>query len=146
MGASPRHPSKAFVPGARCFFDTNILLYVVKGDDPRSPMATELLLQGGCISVQVLNEFANAARKKLKKSWGEIHEALVDIREACDSPLSLTLMTHEAALRIASRYGFNIYDSLILASAIEAGCDVLYSEDMQDGQKIDGLTIRNPFV
>jgi predicted nucleic acid-binding protein len=57
-----------------------------------------------------------------------------------------TIETHEAALRIAARYGYQIYNSLILAAALEAGCTVLYSEDMQDGQKIDSLTIRNPFL
>jgi predicted nucleic acid-binding protein len=54
--------------------------------------------------------------------------------------------THDQALRIAERYGFQIYDSLIVAAALEAGCTTLYSEDMQDGQSIDTLTIRNPFA
>ena len=61
-------------------------------------------------------------------------------------PLPITLATHEAALGIAARFGYRIYDSLIIASALEAACATLYSEDMQDGQVIEGrLTIRNPF-
>lgn len=53
---------------------------------------------------------------------------------------------HDSALRIAERYGYSIYDALILAAALAAGCDLLYSEDMQDAQTIDSLIIRNPFL
>jgi predicted nucleic acid-binding protein len=78
----------------------------------------------------------------------EVAEALDAARVLCEPPLPLTVEVHEAAIRIAHRYGYQIYDSLLLAAALDAGCDVLcsYSENMQDGQKIDSLTIRNRFL
>ena len=80
-------------------------------------------------------------------SWPEVHRALAGIRAFCPSPLPITLATHEVALRIAERLGYRLYDCLIIASALEAGCATLYSEDMQDGQVVEGtLTIRNPFA
>jgi len=131
---------------ARVFFDTIILIYAISERDPRAEVAEKLLSAGGLLSVQVLNEFAAVAKRKLKMSWPEIAEALDAVRALCGPAVPLTIETHEAALRIAARYGYQIYDSLILAAALEAGCTVLYSEDMHDGQKIDSLTIRNPFT
>ena len=78
--------------------------------------------------------------------WDEVGEALGAIRVLCPSPVALTIETHEAGLRIAAQYQFHIYDALVAAAALEAGCTTLYSEGLQDGQVIDGcLTIRNPF-
>jgi predicted nucleic acid-binding protein len=57
----------------------------------------------------------------------------------------VTVETHERAMHVAERYGYSIFDSLIIAAALHAGARTLYSEDMQDGQVIEGLTIRNPF-
>ena len=129
------------------FLDSNVLLYAISTDDPRSATATAALAQGGAISVQVLNEFANAARRKLRRSWQDIAEALAAIRALCRQPLPITVATHEAAREIAEREGCSFYDSLIIASALEAGCATLLSEDMQDGRVIAGrLTIRNPFA
>ena len=129
----------------RPFFDTTTLIYAVSEGDARTGVAERLLEAGGHIGVQVLNEFAAVARSKLKMSWEEVDETLAAIRALCEPVAALTVETHEAALKIAARYGYHIYDSLILASALEAGCSILYSEDMQDGQRIDGLVIRNPF-
>ena len=121
----------------RCFLDSNVLLYTLTEGDPRQAIAAALLARGGTISVQVLNEFASVAHRKLKLSWPEVADALAAVRALCPAPLPLTL---------ARQTGYALYDALILASAIEAGCDVLYSEDMQDSQVIEGrLTIRNPF-
>jgi predicted nucleic acid-binding protein len=131
---------------AERFFDTTILIYAIARDDARATVAEELLSEGGLLSVQVLNEFVAVARRKLGMGWDEIKEALEAIRALCGPPAALTVDTHEAALQIAERYGFQIYDSLIVAAALEAGCTMLYSEDMQDGQSIDSLTIRNPFA
>ena len=131
---------------AKAFFDTNVFVYAIIQDDPRSDHAEELIAQGGTVSVQVLSEFAAVARRKTKMPWVEIHRALDGIKVLCPDPLPLTLDTHIEALAIAERYGYKIYDALIVASALEARCTTLYSEDMQDGQVIDGrLTIRNPF-
>ena len=131
---------------ARAFFDTNVLVYVVGEKDERTGAAEALIAAGGVVSVQVLNELAAVARRRLGMTWDEIGEALAAIRVLCPSPLPLTIETHEAGLRIAAQYHFHIYDALVAASALEAECTTLYSEDLQDGQFIDGrLIIRNPF-
>jgi predicted nucleic acid-binding protein len=130
----------------RVFFDTTILVYALSTGDPRAAVAEQLLADGGCISVQVLNEFAAVARRKLKMSWQEIEEALAAIRTLCEPPVPLTVAIHDVALKLAAKHGCHIYDSLILASALDAGCSTVYSEDTHDGQKIGSLTIRNPFA
>ena len=127
------------------FFDTNVIVYALAKNDPRAEIATTLLAGGGILGVQILNEFTAIAVRKLKMPWPEVLEALSAIRTLCPSPVPLTLKTHDAALRIAGRYGYHIYDSLVIAAALEARCNTLFSEDMNDGQVIDGLTIRNPF-
>jgi len=130
----------------KAFFDTNVFVYAIIQDDPRSDHAEELIAQGGTVSVQVLSEFAAVARRKTKMPWVEIRRALDGIKALCPDPLPITLDTHQDALAIAERYGYRIYDALIVASALEARCTILYSEDMQDGQVIEKrLTIRNPF-
>jgi len=132
---------------AKVFFDTNVLIYAVAQDDPRSRSAEELLASGGVLSVQILNEFASVARRKILMPWTDVMEALNAFRVLCPSPLPITIELHEAALKIAEKHGYNIYDALVVSAALEAGCTTLYSEDLQDGQTIDGqLTIRNPFA
>jgi predicted nucleic acid-binding protein len=132
---------------AEAFFDTNVLIYALAEGDPRSTQAEKLLASGGVLSVQILNEFVSVARRKISMSWSEVTEALDAFRVLCPSPLAITIETHEAALKIAERHGYNIYDALVVSAALEAGCTTLYSEDLHDGQVIDGrITIRNPFV
>ena len=134
------------MPG-KPFLDTNVLIYAVAENDPRNARAEELLASGGMLSVQVLNEFVAVARRKILMSWSDVREALDAFRVLCPSPLPLTIEMHEAALKIAERHGYNIYDAQVVAAALQAGCTTLYSEDLQDGQIIDQkLTIRNPFV
>ncbi len=131
---------------AKAFFDTNVLIYAVAQNDPRSAQAEALLTTGGAISVQVLNEFASVARRKIRMSWSEVTEALAAIRVLCPSPVPIGIETHESALRIAEKYGHDIYDALIAASALEAGCATLYSEDLQHHQVLQGrLRVWNPF-
>jgi predicted nucleic acid-binding protein len=130
----------------KSFFDTSILIYVISLGDERAATAEELLSEGGCVSVQVLNEFVTVARRKLKLPWHEVRDALSAIRTLCEAPTALSVATHEAALDIAEQYGYHIYDALILAAALDANCDTLYTEDLQDGQKVGAITIRNPFV
>jgi predicted nucleic acid-binding protein len=128
------------------FLDTNVLIYSLAENDPRGEVAAALLAVGGVISVQVLNEFVATAQRKLGMSWEDITEALDAIRTLCPSTRAITIDTQDAALRIAQVYGFHIYDALVVASALEAGCDTLYTEDLQDGQIIEErLTLRNPF-
>lgn len=131
---------------AEVFFDTSVLVYVVTRDDPRSEAARSLLLDGGTVSVQTLNEFVSVTRRKLRMPWEEIEEALSFIRVLCGEPVPITIAIHDAAMEIAQRYGFHIYDSLMIAAARDAGCRTLYSEDMQDGQRIVSVRIRNPFL
>ena len=131
----------------RCFLDTNVLLYASLQPDHRSDAARALLARRCWISVQVLNEFANVARRKLVRSWPEIARALAAVRRLCAPPLPLTVATHEAAIAIAERSGYGLYDALIIAAALQGGCTTLFSEDLHDGEVIEGrLTIRNPFV
>ena len=131
---------------ARAFFDTNVFVYAVVQDDPRSQQAEELIAEGGTVSVQVLNEFVDVMRRKAKMPWDEVRFAIENIETLCPDPLPITIDTHKEALALAERYAYRIYDALMLASALEARCTILYSEDMQDGQVIDDrLTIRNPF-
>jgi predicted nucleic acid-binding protein len=133
------------------FLDTNILVYAALQPDSRSDTARAVLARRGVVSVQVLNEFANVAHRKLRRPWPEIAQALAAIRVLCPAPRPLTLATHTEALAIAERTGYAFYDALIIAAALEAGCATLLSEDLHDGQTIEGhgipgrLTIRNPF-
>ena len=131
---------------AKAFFDSNVLIYAMVSGDSRRERAQQLVAQGGVISVQVLNEFVAVARRKMHMPWNEVTEALDAIRILCSPPVPITISTHESALQIAQQHGYEIYDALIVAAALEARCATLYSEDLQDGQVIDGkLTIRNPF-
>ena len=130
----------------KVFCDTNVLVYSIGQQDARTPTADALLERGGLISVQVLNELAAVAHRKLRMSWTEVTDALDAIRVLCPSPMPITAEMHDAALRLARQYGFHIYDALIVAAALEANCTTLYSEDLQSGQVIDGrLTVNNPF-
>jgi predicted nucleic acid-binding protein len=130
----------------RAFFDSNVLIYTLVSGDFRRERAQQLVADGGVISVQVLNEFVAVARHKMRMPWEDLIAALDEVRILFPSPVSITPDTHEAALKIAQHYGFGIYDAQIAASALEANCSTLYSEDLQDGQVIDErLTIRNPF-
>lgn len=83
------------------FFDTNIILYAFRKDDPRSLVAETLLWQGGAVSVQVLNEFVGVSRRKLNRAWKEVHRALDILRVFCPEPVPLTIETHDRALQIS---------------------------------------------
>jgi len=127
------------------FLDTNILIYATLSDDPRRVAAERVFEAGGTISVQVLNEFANVARGKLSRSWAKIEATLDLVRGQVERVRPVTVATHDRALTLARDQRLPFYDALIVAAALEAGCDTLFTEDMQHGRVIDGLTIRNPF-
>jgi predicted nucleic acid-binding protein len=121
------------------------LIYLASHDAAKAGTAERLLLDGGTISMQVLNEVANVARRKMRLSWMETHAFLGSIRGVL-AVLPITLETHEAGLELAERYGLSTYDSMIAASALQGVCDTLWSEDMQDGMLLEGrLRIVNPF-
>ena len=130
---------------AETFFDTNILLYLLSADETKANRAEEELSAGGIVSVQVLNEFASVASRKLNMSIAEIWEALAGIRAVCRI-VPISQQTHDLGLEVVERYGLSVYDAMIVAAALLAGCRTLMSEDMQIGQTIDGtLEVRNPF-
>ena len=132
------------MPDSR-FFDTNILIYAFAADDPRSARAEALLAEGGVIGVQVLNEFTNVARRKLSWKWAQIEAAIVVIEELLGPARPLTTAIHARAVVLARDHTLSFYDALIVAAAVDAGCAVLCSEDMQHGQKFGNLSIDNPF-
>lgn len=127
------------------FADSNILVYAFSVD-PRASAAEALLQRRPAISVQCLNEFATVARRKLGMSWSDVGDAIATIRVFCPVVLAVDLATHEEALQVAERYGYAMFDSLIVASALRANAEILWSEDMQHGMVVDGrLRIVNPF-
>jgi predicted nucleic acid-binding protein len=128
------------------FFDTNVLVYIASGDAAKAYRAEEALAAGGAINVQVLNELTNVARRKMRLSWAETH-AFLSLLRGLLTVHPLTVETHETGLGLAERYGLSTYDAMIAASALHAGCDTLWSEDMQHGMALDeGLRIVNPFL
>jgi predicted nucleic acid-binding protein len=131
------------MPGS--FFDSNVLVYLASGDSSKADRAEAVLRDGGAISVQVLNEIANVARRKMKMSWQETRSFLSLLRGLL-AVHPVTTETYELGLALAERYNLAIYDAFIAAAALLAGCDRLWSEDMQDGLAIDRrLRIVNPF-
>ncbi len=127
------------------FFDSNVLLYATSLDRIKADRVRVLLGSGGTISVQVLNEIAHVAIRKFRMSWADTKSFLSTISDLLTVE-PLTADTHATGLRLAERYGFAIYNSMIVAAALEADCDALWSEDMQDGLLVDHrLRIVNPF-
>jgi predicted nucleic acid-binding protein len=129
----------------KAFFDTNILVYTATSD-ARKQRAVDCLSRGGVVSVQVLNEFVHVARRKLRHDWPQVELALGLFRATLDDVLPVTLNTHAGAVSLAREHGMSFYDALIVAAAIEGGCDTLFSEVMQHGRSIGGLAIVNPFL
>lgn len=131
------------MPGS--FFDTNVLIYAASADPVKADLAERLIAEGGTISVQVLNEFANVARRKMAMSSDDTRAWLTTLR-ALLSVQPLTVDIHEDGLRLAQRYGFSFYDATIVAAALHADCDVLWSQDMHNGMIVeDQLRITDPF-
>ena len=126
------------------FFDTNILIYAFAADDPRSVQAEVLIAQGGVIGVQVLSEFVNVTRRKLHWQWRRIEAALAVIEELLGQARPLTAPVHARAVALARDHRLPFYDALIVAAALDAGCEELCSEDLQHGRKFGTLNVRNP--
>jgi predicted nucleic acid-binding protein len=132
--------------GAEAFFDSSVVLYLLSGDVERADVVETLLLHGGHVNVQVLNEVAAVALRKRALAIGEAREFLAGIRDFCRTH-ALTTDIHERGIGIAERYGFSLYDSMIVAAALEAGCRALYTEDLQHAQVIEKrLKVVNPFA
>jgi predicted nucleic acid-binding protein len=129
----------------KAFFDTNILVYTATSD-AKKQRAADCLRHGGIASVQVLNEFVHVARRKLRHDWPLIELALGLFRASLEDVVPVTLNTHTGALMLARDHSLAFYDALIVAAALEAGCDTLFTEDMQHGRKFGRLVIVNPFL
>lgn len=125
------------------FLDTNVFVYLTAGD-AKAGRAEALVADKGIISAQVLNETVAVLRHKNKLGWAEIEEVLAAMRANCEV-VAVTDETSALAVAFARRFNLHIYDASIVAAAKLAGCKTLWSEDMQDGQVIDGVRIRNPF-
>ena len=131
------------MPGS--FVDTNVLVYLASGGAAKADRAEQIAAAGGTISVQVLNELANVARRRMGLSWPETHAFLSTVR-ALLAVEPMTAEVHDVGLATAERYGLSIYDAMIVASALQADCDTLWSEDMHDGLTVENrLRISNPF-
>ena len=132
---------------AKVFLDSNVLIYVYSEDESEK---AELALQcaqepDAWISTQVLNEVSNVLRRKKKQAYTDILNVIHELQSNFQVT-TVTTQTIEQALLLGERYRYSYFDSLMLASALEQGCTVLYSEDMQHGQIIEGLLrIVDPF-
>jgi predicted nucleic acid-binding protein len=127
------------------FIDTNVLVYLASADPAKAARAEEIVARGGTISVQVLNELANVARRKMRLSWDETNELLATLRRLV-AVAPMTVETHDRGLYVAERFGLYVYDAMILAAAAVADCDVLWTEDLQHGAVLEGVRISNPFL
>jgi predicted nucleic acid-binding protein len=131
------------MPGS--FFDTTVLVYIASSDAAKADRAEAVIASGGAISVQVLNELTNVARRKMRMSWADTHAFLAMLRDLL-TVHPMTLEVHGTGLALAERYDLSVYDATIAASALHLGCDTLWSEDMQPGMVLgEGLKIINPF-
>ena len=131
---------------ASVFADTNVLVYLLSADGAKAERAEAVLALRPVISVQVLNEFAQVASRKLGMRWREVADALADIRSLC-AVRPLTVEVHDLAVLLVQRHALAWCDALIVAAALDAGCRTLYTEDLQHGQRIGrSLTVRNPFL
>ena len=127
------------------FIDTNVLIYGQEAG-AKSETARRVILAGGVISVQVLNEFAAVLRRKFGLEWAVIADSLADIRTALGPVRPIGVEIHTSAVALARSRGFSFHDALIVASALDAGCETLLTEDLQAGRRVNGLTIVNPFA
>lgn len=127
------------------FFDSNVLIYLASADRIKADRAEKLVARGGTISVQVLNKISNVARRKMNLSWSETRVFLAALRTLL-AVEPLTIEIHDSGLSLAERYGLSVYDGLIAASALRAGCGTLWSADVHHGLRIGRLRIANPFL
>jgi len=135
----------------RAFFDTNVLVYLFDADAPTKREIARSLLEGEAatgrvlLSTQVLQEFYVTVTRKLESPLGST-EAAQSVRELAQFPLvQVDAPLVLAAIDTSQRLGFSFRDALIVRAALQGGAEVLYTENLQDGQKIDGMTVKNPF-
>lgn len=127
------------------FIDTNVLIYLLDSDPAKAERSRQVLQAGGVISVQTLNEITNVMRRKLSSSWPEVREFLDLVKVFCEVT-DVTHADHQLGLEISERYGLQVFDSILLATASRCGCTKMLSEDMQHNQLIGSLQIENPYL
>jgi predicted nucleic acid-binding protein len=127
------------------FLDTNVLVYFAEISSPKALRAQSLLLQRPVVSVQVLNEFVRVLVRKAGKTAEEAAFALRPVRLAAEI-VPVTLETHELAVSIACKKKIAIFDANIIAAAELAGCEILYTEDLNHGERIGRVLLQNPFL
>jgi predicted nucleic acid-binding protein len=139
--------------GGRFFLDTNVFVYTFddrvpsKRDTARSLVSRALKERAGVISFQIVQEFLNLATRRFATPLSPADcAAYVDSVLAPLCEVHSTIELYREALDIRERWRFGFYDALVVAAAHAAGCDRLYSEDLQHGQKVRDLTITNPFA
>jgi len=128
----------------KCFLDTNILVEAFSVDIYKINVAKSLLDQCPTISTQVINEFINVCLKKLKINRQDTYSIVNELLNHC-VVVPVDSKTIRQAMIISQRYNYSHWDCLIVAAALQSNCDILYSEDMQNGQIIGNLKIINPF-
>jgi predicted nucleic acid-binding protein len=131
------------------FLDSNILIYAYFDREKDKQIVCRKLISNNkiIISTQVLQEMSNVLNRKFNASYDTIKALLLECVSNCNEIHTNTQGTIFLACDIAKRYDYSYYDSLIIASALECSCSVLYSEDMQHGQVLENtLKIVNPFV
>ena len=128
------------------FFDTNVLLYLLSPDARKADIAEHLVSLGGTISVQVLNEFTQVARRKFKMSASDVTTVLSTLRRTLKVE-PLTEATHDLGVDLSFKYSFSVYDAMIVASGLSCDATTLYSEEMQSGLLVERqLRVQNPFA
>jgi len=130
---------------ARIFADTNLFVYAESQDRNKSEQALAIIQRSPVISTQVINETVNVLTRKYGFTLPEAHDIASSLLDLCEI-VAVDAFTVRKAIDLAARYSISHWDSLIVAAALLANCDILYSEDMQDGQIFDDrLTVINPF-
>lgn len=135
------------MPGDRVFLDSNVVIYAYSLDEPeKRAIALELCGKGAVVSLQVINEISNVLTGKFRLDPLRVSAMLDELCAVLEvKNLDLPIITKALSLKAAC--GYSYYDSLIVAAAIASDCAVLYSEDLQHGQMIEGkLNIVNPFL
>jgi len=133
----------------KAFLDTNFIIYLYSQDEePKKSIALNVLNTHDCVaSIHVMNESSNVWLKKFNLGSAKTKECLDNVELVCDEILPIQRSTIDKTIDIKERYGFSYYDSLMLASALESDCKIIFTEDMNNGQIIDDtLKIVNPFV
>ena len=126
--------------------DSNILIYLHdKTDERKRKIAENILAENPIIPSQVISEYLNVTKRILDLSKSELLEQCSKLINKCEIiPINIKILSDAAIL--VDKYQFQLFDSIIVASALDRGCDQLLSEDMQNGLMIDNLIIINPFV